>query len=205
MALKPGIPTLQHSVSKRWSRPDNVWISDGLADAVTSCDTLPAQRGPATDHLPIVTLIDIPVVRRKCRTRLKIREVAWKRFREELTAQLAVSPPLDSICTQRELDQAIGQLTSSLQNTIEKVVEKTKFLPNQKRWWNDELTELKHIKSRAANEAYKWRGDPHHPSHKRFQKAQKTYSDAIKATKRQHWDDWLEQAAEKDIWTAGKY
>ncbi|KAI0028230.1 hypothetical protein K488DRAFT_33865, partial [Vararia minispora EC-137] len=61
MALKPGIPTLQHSVTKHWSRPDNVWISSRLLELVTFCNTLPDQRGPATDHLPIITLIDIPL------------------------------------------------------------------------------------------------------------------------------------------------
>ncbi|KAI0026637.1 hypothetical protein K488DRAFT_20944, partial [Vararia minispora EC-137] len=175
MALKPGTPTLQHSVTKRWSRPDNIWISSGLVESVTFCDTFPDQRGPVTDHLPIVTLIDIPIERRKRRIRLKIREVSWKYFRKELQILLDALPPVQTIRSQSELDAAADQLILSLQATTDKMVQKTKFLPNQKRWWTDELTELKHTKSRAANEAYKWRGDPHHPSHRRFHKAQKVY------------------------------
>ncbi|KAI0027452.1 hypothetical protein K488DRAFT_20545, partial [Vararia minispora EC-137] len=44
MALKSGTPTLQHSVTKRWLHPDNIWILSRLAKLVTFCDTLPDQR-----------------------------------------------------------------------------------------------------------------------------------------------------------------
>src|ERR1700730_1211038 len=39
MVLPKGTPTLQLSMTKTWSRPDNVFISGTLVDAVVHCDT----------------------------------------------------------------------------------------------------------------------------------------------------------------------
>ena len=41
MALPSGIPTHEHSVTKRWSRLDQVFLSDQSSGLLTSCDTQP--------------------------------------------------------------------------------------------------------------------------------------------------------------------
>jgi endonuclease/exonuclease/phosphatase family metal-dependent hydrolase len=53
MALPKGLPTLKHMVSKRYSRPDNVFSTDNLADSVIVCNTVPQLQPTKTDHFPI--------------------------------------------------------------------------------------------------------------------------------------------------------
>ena len=60
MALPKGVPTLQHMVMGRYSRPDNVFSTAGLSDRITRCEVVPALRPPSTDHFPIITNISLP-------------------------------------------------------------------------------------------------------------------------------------------------
>ncbi|KAF9554543.1 hypothetical protein CPC08DRAFT_622352, partial [Agrocybe pediades] len=44
MLLPKGIPTLQHWVTNKYSRPDNVFGTRNLADLLVKCDTMPERR-----------------------------------------------------------------------------------------------------------------------------------------------------------------
>ena len=63
LALPPGIPTHLHNVTKKWTRLDQVFISEELADTVISCDVLKSTPGINTDHIPILTLLDLNLTR----------------------------------------------------------------------------------------------------------------------------------------------
>jgi hypothetical protein len=59
MALPKGIPTLEQSSTKNWTRPDNVFASDTIINRFIKCDVDPYRRPPLADHLPIISEIDI--------------------------------------------------------------------------------------------------------------------------------------------------
>jgi len=59
MALRPGINTLKSTSSKNYMRPDNVWISDTIRNNIIKCDVLPSECPICTDHLPIITTLNI--------------------------------------------------------------------------------------------------------------------------------------------------
>jgi len=59
LALPSGTPTHRHNVSKLWSRLDQVFISDHSKNILVSCDTQPDHWGLNTDHLPILTVLDM--------------------------------------------------------------------------------------------------------------------------------------------------
>ena len=61
LALPSGTPTHKHSVTKQWSRLDQVFLSDILSRMLIFCDTLPGERGINTDHLSILTELNIKV------------------------------------------------------------------------------------------------------------------------------------------------
>ena len=60
MALPPNIPTLQALSTGNWTRPDNVWCANHTSDLFIQCDTDPGLRGPNTDHLPILSMLNLP-------------------------------------------------------------------------------------------------------------------------------------------------
>jgi len=60
--LPPDTPTFE-TAANNWTRPDNVWLSHHALNLVITCATDPHIRPIHTDHLPIFTVIDMPVAR----------------------------------------------------------------------------------------------------------------------------------------------
>jgi len=92
LALPTRIPTHEHSVTKRWSRLNQVFLSEHSNVLLTTCNTQPEARGINTDHLPILTELSLEVAVRVPGTVLNFREVNWEKFRSELKKQLDETP-----------------------------------------------------------------------------------------------------------------
>lgn len=58
MALPAGLPTLEHTTSKNWTRPDNIWVNEALKTHIVKCDVMGDQRPSCTDHLPFMLQLD---------------------------------------------------------------------------------------------------------------------------------------------------
>ncbi|KDN40295.1 hypothetical protein RSAG8_08205, partial [Rhizoctonia solani AG-8 WAC10335] len=84
MALPKDIPTLQSTSSKNYTRPDNVFVSAPLAEALVSCDTAPASRPPCTDHFPIASVFDITPTEAPCISKPNFKKTDWPVFRQAL-------------------------------------------------------------------------------------------------------------------------
>lgn len=80
MPLPKGIPTLEHMVTKRLSRPDNVFCTPGLEDCITSCDVDPELRPPCTDHFPIVTRLTLAQAKSDPNHNFNFRDTDWTVF-----------------------------------------------------------------------------------------------------------------------------
>jgi len=92
-----------------------------------------------------------------------------------------------------------------LYNTIRTRVPENKPCPFSKRWWNNDLSRQKIAMKKLSRLAYKFRALPDHASHTELHKARNMYGEAIVKAKRGHWEEFLENAAEQDLWTANKY
>jgi exonuclease III len=141
MLLPKGIPTLEHMVTKRYSRPDNVFASPGVQEMVVKCDVVPTMRPPHTDHFPIATILSLPQGRTDSTPRYNFREVDWDEFRKNLKSKLAdllVPGPLQ---TQDQLTQVAGALMAKMGESVEECVKRSKPRPHSKRWWNSDLKE----------------------------------------------------------------
>ncbi|KAG6840468.1 hypothetical protein C0991_006564 [Blastosporella zonata] len=140
LALPPGIPTLQ-SVTGRWTRPDNIWISRKV--------NLPAPRtaSPLTKDF---------------------QKADWDAFNTTLKTKLDACSPAHHISTKKEFDSKVTLLTAIIQETIanETIVPTSAPCPFTKHWWNDNLTALKKRLRKANRKAYWYRDLWDHPLHK---------------------------------------
>ena len=204
MALPPNIPTLQALSTGNWTRPDNVWCTNHTTDLFTNCNTNPGLRGPNTDHLPILSKLDLPLNRSVAKPSRNFRSTDWKEFNTHLKGVLSTSTP-SRIRTENQFRTSLNTLTAALKSTIETKVPLNPPVPFTKRWWTPELGKLRKEKNRLANTSHKWRGLPEHPSHELHRDATRRYTKLIETTKKEHWEEWLTNAAERDIWTASKY
>ena len=63
LALPQGILTHLHNVSKKWTRLDHVFITEDFLDMILTCNVLADTPGINTDHVPILTTLDLSVAR----------------------------------------------------------------------------------------------------------------------------------------------
>jgi len=126
-----------HNVTKLWSRLDQVFISDHSKSLLILCDTQPDQRGVNTDHLPILTELNLKadiVPEEEIHNSYK---VDWDKFCKDLSIQLAEPPPPTPIVNQERLYDACDSLTQAIQRTIVIQVQVMLILPKSKRWMKE--------------------------------------------------------------------
>ena len=61
IALPKDIPTLESMATKKWTWPDNVFCTDHTEGLLVKCTTEPCLRGPGTDHVPVLTMLEFPI------------------------------------------------------------------------------------------------------------------------------------------------
>src|SRR6267154_4158445 len=128
--------------SKNWTHPDNIFCTDHTSDSFISCYTNPALRGPATDHVPILSVLDLEIPHATIEEKHNFQEMDWDKFKEHLVTELDKLPPAQPLVTDEEFQWAAHTLTTSIQNTIAQHVPKSKLNPHSKCWWTNDLTIL---------------------------------------------------------------
>ena len=187
LVLPPGIPTHIHNVSKKWTRLDQVFISEDFTDSIITCNVLNKTPGINTDHLPILTMLDLNLTRISTTPPRNFHNVDWETFEETLTAKLETMGPPSHLQSQREIETMYHKLTEA------------------KRWWMKDLTKLRHKANRKGRRVSKYKEWLEHQSHVEKREVNKKFHRTLESTKRQHWHDWLEKADDPDIWTMHKY
>ncbi|OJA18938.1 hypothetical protein AZE42_13572, partial [Rhizopogon vesiculosus] len=202
--LPANIPTLQSTRSGNWTHPDNVFGTEHTAEAIVSCTTEPSLRGPKTDHVPILTVLDLEIPRTDAIPRRNWRDVDWEKFNKVLLASLAPLPPLP-LASAEEFQTMACHITQAITTTMETDVPHSKPCPHSKRWWTRDLSNLRQRVNRLSRKAFQMRGLPDHPCHEELKTIKNEYADEISTTKQQHWTDWLEDIEGNDLWTANRY
>jgi Endonuclease-reverse transcriptase len=205
MALPKFIPTLKAMATQNYTRPDNVFISHTLQDAIITCSTSPEEQPTWTDHFPINTTLAMKTHQTKEHPRHNFWDVKWPKFREALAEKLWDETLSEPVISAVDLAQKTDALSQIIADTIKAVVPLTKPSPYTKRWWTWEITSLRQITRRKARRAYKYKGTMDHPAHGEYQKAQNKYPDAISKAKKDKWDEFLEKLDEHTVWAAHKY
>src|SRR5262245_11688014 len=176
MSLPKGIPTLKHMVTKKYSRTDNVFCTDNLADFVIKCDTMPHLQPTKTDHIPVSTTLHLPTEHVIPKPSKNFRLTSWKDFNDKLATELAHIDPPGPIMTEARLHKSIVNLTKALQNTIQEAVPTNTPCLHSKRWWNLDLKAMKKDLGKLSHCSHKFRALPDHK-----------YAEEILKAKTQHW------------------
>ena len=204
-ALPKDLPTLVSSSTGNWTRPDNVFCTDHSTDTIISCTTDPGQKGPKTDHVPILTKLDLEATQAPGQGTKNYRDVIWEEFEESLENRLAQLPPPSPIATEEEFQRTAKSLDSILREVVDEHVPSSKPCPHTRRWWSKELTDLKKKTNRLSRQSYKFRALPDHACHTESKDAEKKLVNEIFKAKREHWQSWLEESMDTDLWTAHRY
>ena len=202
MALPAGIPTLE-ATSGNWTRPDNVWRSASDTNIFISCNVAPALRPPLADHLPIISVLDISLKRAVAPLSRNFRNVDWDEFRSSLGRSLAPITP-HRLHSAADTASAASSLTQAIQDTICAIIPPSKPSPFAKRWWTKDLSKMRKEKNRLSSLAFKFRHIPNHPSKKQYRQFANKYANEIRKVKTEHWEEWLENITDKEVFAANK-
>ncbi len=205
MALPKDTPTLQHMLTKKCSRPDNVFCTQQLSEQLIRCEVDARLRPPATDHFPIVTRFLIPQNRISETPVYDFRNVDWEKFRRRLERELQDVANPTPISTERQLEEVVRSLTEAIQVTIQAEVKRKAPRKDGKRWWNGDLRKLKKKLNKLRATSFRFRALTNHPAHAELRTTRNKYGEEILRAKQQHWADFLEEATTNDIWTANRY
>ena len=205
--LSKGLPTLQSSSTCNWTCPDNMFCTEHTSEFLVLCNTAPEKRGPKTDHLAVLTVLDISMTASEESPTWNYRSVDWVKFCSTLSNKLTdhTGPP-QILETAEEFQLAARNLDEALRHTVESMVPKTRPHPHTKRWWTEDLTKLTDKLKQLRKTAHKYRVlllD--HAVHAELQNKENTLSKEIQRTKEDHWKNWLNEMAGTNIWIAHKY
>ena len=113
---------------------DHVFLSKHSFDALKSCEVLTDSSGPNTDHLLILTKVDLAIAKALVKSTTNFRNIEWDKFKRTLREKLETLGDPRAIRSQGELDTECSRLTEALQNTIKAEVPSTEISPKSKHW-----------------------------------------------------------------------
>ena len=122
-----------------------------------------------------------------------------------LACLLNANPTPPKIQNPEQIKTALDTITTAIITTISVTVPISKERPDAKRWWNSKLTAMRKNLNKLRSISFKFRALTNHPSHKALKRENNRYSDKIILTKKQHWENDLENITATDIWSAKKY
>ena len=142
LALPSGLPTHIHNVTKKWTRLDQVFLSEHSSKLLISCNTETRFRSINTDHLPIVTKLSLETPSSPPSSLPNFRDVDWSEFQENLSRRLAPLGDPAPILNQDRLNASCDSLTEAIQESIKDCVPSSVICTKSKRWWTKELTQM---------------------------------------------------------------
>ena len=98
-------------VTKKYSRPDNIFVTEGLNELITVCEIDPELKPPYTDHYTITTNILIPQKKATTNLNYNFRDVDWKSFKTKLSNKLNTTPIPTQYQNSEQIKLAINLLS----------------------------------------------------------------------------------------------
>ena len=204
LALPKGIPTFQ-SAAGNWTRPDNVWRSNTPDDPILRCDVVPAICLHLANHMPIITIINMPFPRAAKTHALDFRQANWIKVNEDLAHQLETGTPPSKIRTKDDFITKVDELVKVIKDVLGDHLKERRPSPFTCHWWTKELFQLKKQQNKLSNKSFKLRHVHNHPVHEELKATTNKFKDIMQETHNQDWTNWLEAASQQDLYIANKY
>jgi hypothetical protein len=128
LALPKGIPTFQMAMGN-WTCPDNVWRSNTPDNPITRCDVVSAIRPPLADHMPIITILDLPFPRLSANVSLDFRAAYWSKIHRALTQHLEEQSLVAHIRTEEEFNTKVNVVLRIIKEVFEEQLEERRPSP----------------------------------------------------------------------------
>ncbi len=112
-ALAAGMLTHVHNITKKWTHLDQVFITEHMMDMVMVCKMCHKDRGLNTDHIPIISQLDITLGRTLEQKTNNFRDINWDDFCKTLEERMSKFGIPKRIGSQETLNHECDKLTSA--------------------------------------------------------------------------------------------
>jgi ribonuclease HI len=197
LLIPPGTITRPTTNAIGGTTIDLVWGNENAEDTVLKCHTVSRTHDHGSDHYPIETVIDMePKLVEEIQKPFNFAKTNWKSLETKLQGYLpALIDPEHTSPT--DLDQFATQIVTALQQAISETTPRKKPCPHSKRWWNNELAEMRKSNNRLRNIYGRTRNERHG---KEWRNKRDEYKHAIKRAKENLWKQFVDEANDRTIW-----
>lgn len=113
LTLPKGIPTLQ-TPAGNWTRQDNVRHNNTTDNPIVFWNTVPAIHPPLVDHMPIITILNLPLPRSSAVKSLDFRNADWPLINANLSQQFKARSPAMHIKSKEEFYKKVNNVVRIL-------------------------------------------------------------------------------------------
>ncbi|KAF9728545.1 zinc knuckle [Paraphaeosphaeria minitans] len=198
--LPRGIETWVSYSGEHSSTIDLILVTQELASELQRCTTDSTAHG--SDHLAICTEFAIDLTHEKGTPRKLWKKARWDPIRKVVAGELERRSQPD---IPGDVDSYCQFITECIAPAIEKHVPVARPSPYAKRWWTEDLTELRKHYTYWRNKASASRraNTPDPGLQQMAVTYRKRYHDAIRNQRKTHWQDFVAEA--RNVWTMARY
>ena len=116
--------------------------------------------------------------------------------------EVAITQQIDTLTASNDYDSIASVITNAILEAAEVSIPRLKPCERSKPWWNLQLTRLRKALNSALRRYKKYRTSQ---LEEEYKAAKNTYFQSVRQAKRDHWDDFLQNAIKEDIFKAYSY
>ena len=182
---------------------DLVWGNENADNILLKCHTVEHTNDHGSDHFPIEIIMDLsPKKSPPLPSPYNYSKVNWSLINIELEGFLESVTIDPDNTTPKELDKFTCSLTAALQKAVAKHTPRKRQCPHSKRWWSEDLSELRKQVNRRRN---RFRRTQDSNDAEDWRQMRNRYTDEIRKAKEKTWRDFVADADERTIWMVKKY
>src|SRR5579859_6755908 len=181
---------------------DLVWGNEHMVNSAMKCH-IATENDHGSDHLPIDTILDLtPRTATLLHPPYNYAKTEWKTLKAKLSEYLPPLPEIDTLTTTTAIDDMATRVTEAINRATEETTPRKKPSPFSKRWWNNDLTNVRkelnclrniHRRTNSNIDCIEWK------------KKRNEFNLMIKRAKYNTWREFVGAADEKTLWTIRKY
>ena len=179
---------------------DLVWGNEEARNRIITC-RVAEEKHHGSDHLPIETTLALHIEKPQTVQPFNYARTDWKELNNKLEQYLPNLPNLETI-TCASIDKYTEELIKAITKAVEETTPRKRPSPHSKRWWNENIGNLRHEANRLRNI---YRRTKSNIDKVAWRAKEKEHDLEIEKARTDKWREFINTADEKTMYQINKY